>query len=53
MQFNVADSAILREPIDRARREGYQAGESRGVSKGTAMAIVTMLAMKFDPEDVP
>lgn len=53
MQFNVADSAILREPIDRARQEGYEAGESKGMSKGTAMAIVTMLAMKFDPEDVP
>lgn len=53
MQFNVADSAILREPIDRARQEGYEAGESRGLSKGTATAIVTMLAMKFDSDDVP
>lgn len=53
MQFNVADSALLREPIDRARQEGYEAGERRGVSKGTAAAIVTLLTMKFEFDEVP
>lgn len=53
MQFNIADSALLREPIDRARQEGYEAGESRGRSEGTATTIVTLLAMKFGSEEVP
>lgn len=53
MQFNIADSALLREPIDRARKEGYEAGESRGLSKGTATAIVTLLAMKFGSDEIP
>ncbi|MDF9863890.1 hypothetical protein M2437_002872 [Methylorubrum pseudosasae] len=53
MQFNIADSSILREPIDRARKEGYEAGENKGLSKGTARTIVTLLETKFDPEDIP
>ena len=53
MQFNIADSALLREPIDRARQEGYVAGESRGLSRGTAMTIVTLLGLRFGPDYLP
>lgn len=53
MQFDIADSVLLREPIDRARQEGYVAGECYGFAKGMATAIVTLLGLRFGPYEIP
>jgi hypothetical protein len=45
---NVADSKLLREPIDRARTEG----EAKGEAKGKAAAIEKILQRRFQ-RDVP
>ncbi|TIV13668.1 MAG: hypothetical protein E5V95_33315 [Mesorhizobium sp.] len=45
--INVEDSKILREPIDRAHREGYEAGEAHGESKGMAFVLATLLKRRF------
>lgn len=46
--INVEDSKILREPIDRAHREGYEAGEAHGESKGMAFVLATLLKRRFE-----
>lgn len=48
--INVEDSQILREPIDRARREGFEAGEARGKTEGMAWVLTTMLRRRFGSE---
>ncbi|WP_284284337.1 hypothetical protein [Mesorhizobium amorphae] len=48
--INVEDSQILREPLDRARREGFEAGEARGKTEGMAWVLTTMLRRRFGSE---
>lgn len=45
--INVEDSQILPEPIDRARREGYEASEAHGESKGMTLVLATLLQRRF------
>lgn len=50
---DMAESELLREPLDRAHQTGVAEGVERGKAEGRAESLVLMLKMKFGADEVP
>lgn len=49
---NMAESELLREPIDQAHKSGMAEGVTRGKAEGIAESLILMLKMKFGVDEV-